>query len=226
MGKFGLGYGSECHLLRYMGRHRRALDLQVLQAVGRGQAIDWLDLNFAPKAKPMQDAELTALDFVDMPRLQAAWTAFWPRTGTPMNWDGVGWLVGDGPPELLLVEAKANIQEIKSSTGAKGAGRALIEQSLDTVKQALGVPPSADWTSGYYQAANRIAALWFLLERGIPARLANIYFVGDKGDPSRTCPTDAAGWKPALDAQSAHLALPKKHPLTGRIHSVFLDVAK
>ncbi len=226
MGKFGLGYGSECHLMRWMGRHRRAFDVHLLQALGSGSSIDWLDFDFAPKTKPMQDAELTALDFLDgRPQLQAAWAGFWPRTGTPINWDAVGWLTGSGPPELLLVEAKANLQELRSSTGSKGAGRALINASLDQVKQGLGVPASADWLNGYYQHANRIAVLWFLLQHGIPARLVNIYFVGDQGGTTRTCPTAASGWHTALDSRLRHLALPQKNQLARRIHTVFLDVA-
>lgn len=31
MGEMGMGYGSECHLLRYLGRHRRALDARILE---------------------------------------------------------------------------------------------------------------------------------------------------------------------------------------------------
>ena len=32
--EMGLGYGSECHLLRYLGRHRRRLDQIVKTSVG------------------------------------------------------------------------------------------------------------------------------------------------------------------------------------------------
>jgi hypothetical protein len=47
MGKMGYGYGSECHLLRWMGRHRKAFDVAVLSAIKReGSKIDWLDFNF------------------------------------------------------------------------------------------------------------------------------------------------------------------------------------
>jgi len=227
MGKFGLGYGSECHLMRWMGRHRRALDRTLLQAIGKGSAIDWLDFRFAPKKKPMQDAELTALDFLDgRPRLQAAWAGFWPHTGTPINWDAVGWLAGSGPPELLLIEAKAHTGELRTSTGSQGASRDLITASFDRVKQTLGAPPTADWLSGYYQAANRLAVLWFLLQEGLPAHLVNIYFVGDRGGRGNpNCPSDKKGWKKPLEDQAAHLGLPTRHPLAGRIHSVYLPVA-
>ena len=226
MGKFGLGYGSECHLLRYLGRHRRVLDLRVLEAVGHGQSVDWLDFDFAPQATPMQDAELVGLDFLDpLPKLRAAWAQFWPQTGSAMNWDGVAWLRGEGPPELLLVEAKANTGEIESSTGAKGAGRDLIGRSLGRVGQELGAPAGADWLTDYYQAANRIAVLWFLLEHGVPARLLNVYFVGDKRGSGRSCPMTPTEWKPALDAQSKHLGLPPGHPLESRMHTLYLPVA-
>ena len=229
MGNFGLGYGSECHLLRYLGRHRRVFDLRVLGATGHGRSIDWLDFDFAPNATPMQDAELTGLDFLaPAPAFRAAWAKFWPQTGKAMNWDAVGWLRGDGPPELVLVEAKAHLGELASSTGATGSGRALIEASLLQVSQALGSSAGANWSTGYYQAANRVAALWFLLQYGVSARLLNVYFVGDHGNAGsggRICPADDAGWKQALDAQSKHLGLPPGHPLESRIHSLYLPVA-
>ena len=83
----------------------------------------------------------------------------------------------------------------------------------------------ADWLTDYYQAANRIAVLWFLLEHGVPARLLNVYFVGDKRGSGRSCPMTPTEWKPALDAQSKHLGLPPGHPLESRMHTLYLPVA-
>ena len=47
MAHMGDGYGSECHLLRYLGRHRALRDWRVLACVG-GSAIEWLDFPFDP----------------------------------------------------------------------------------------------------------------------------------------------------------------------------------
>lgn len=45
MGEMGNGYGSECHLLRFMGRHRHLLDERILAVLG-GDSINWLDFGF------------------------------------------------------------------------------------------------------------------------------------------------------------------------------------
>ena len=51
-----------------------------------------------------------------------------------------------------------------------------------------------DWLGPLYQSANRIAHLYFLLERcGIPAWLVNVYFIND---PYR--PTALAEWEGAV----------------------------
>lgn len=47
MGKIGHGYGSEWHLLRYLGRHRNLLDNAVRDATRCGR-FDWLDFGFDP----------------------------------------------------------------------------------------------------------------------------------------------------------------------------------
>lgn len=71
--------------------------------------------------------------------------------------------------------------------------------------------------------ANRLGALWFLNQHGVKATLLDIYFCGDwraRGE----CPKDIAGWQQALDAQDRHIALPSQHPLSSRIHRMFLPV--
>jgi hypothetical protein len=45
MGRMGLGYGSEFHLLRYLGRHRRYLNRAIEDKFG-GRVLDWLDFSF------------------------------------------------------------------------------------------------------------------------------------------------------------------------------------
>jgi len=45
-GGFGNGYGSECHLLRYLGRHRDRLNAEVCRETG-GSDVRWLDFPFA-----------------------------------------------------------------------------------------------------------------------------------------------------------------------------------
>lgn len=107
MGKIGYGYGSEYHLLRFMGRHRRLLDQRVLASTG-GDSVEWLDFCFH-LAKPWLDAEIKGLDF--MPQGHAAleaWKDWWPKGSGIHNWDAVGRTQRGGSVEWLLVEAKAH----------------------------------------------------------------------------------------------------------------------
>lgn len=47
MAEMGAGYGSECHLLRYLGRHRNRFDYLIREKIG-AEAVRWLDFHFDP----------------------------------------------------------------------------------------------------------------------------------------------------------------------------------
>lgn len=220
----GCGYGSEWHLLRWMGRHRDQLDRHVLARVGNGaERIDWVDCGWSGGGSP--DAEVKGLDFLpqaDPARMR--WSSAWPQTGNVPNWDAVGRLHRGGTTEWLLVEAKAHIAELTSHCGAKPhGGRPKIEAFLDDAKQALGVPSGHDWLTGHYQLANRIAHLHFLQANGVPARLLLLYFTGDERK-GWNCPKVEQEWQPALQKAKAQLGLPPSHGLANRIHELFLPV--
>ena len=223
----GYGYGSEWHLLRWMGRHRQEFDRRVLAAIGLGEAqLDWLDCGWNRRAV-WPDAEIAGLDFLPAhDAVRARWTNLWPQTGNLPNWDAVGQVSkNDVPADWLLVEAKAHIGELKSDCKAKpNGGRPQISTFLDQAKQALGVPGSQDWLQGHYQSANRIANLHFLQQNGVSARLLFVYFTGDHR-PGWSCPIDQQAWQPALAKVKAHLGLPAGHPIQSRIHEVYLPVA-
>ncbi len=53
MGDMRFGYGSEWHLLRFLGRHRNYLNQQILKVMGSEGCcrIEWLDFNFSPTRK-------------------------------------------------------------------------------------------------------------------------------------------------------------------------------
>lgn len=224
MVRIGYGYGSECHLLRYLGRHREFLDKEIMRKVG-ASSVTWLDYHF-DSSQPWLDGERKGLDFLppDSPAVRK-WTEVWPQSGTPINWDAVGQVTIQNRKEWLLLEAKANLKELESSSHAKEAGgRRKIQDLLQATKQALGVPSESDWMNKYYQFCNRVAALHFLVENSEPAHLLFIYFLGDKEGTGRDCPQDEAGWKDALADQDSHVGLPESHPLSGRIHKLFLHV--
>ncbi len=75
LAEIGNGYGSECHMLRNLGRHRELLDFAVREAVGC-QAVRWRDLPFDRKSA-WKDGEWKGLDFLaaDSPA-RRTWTKF------------------------------------------------------------------------------------------------------------------------------------------------------
>ena len=230
MAKIGYGYGSECHLLRWMGRHRKLFDKKVADAVGRpGESIEWLDFKFAPNVewphKGWPDSEQKGLEFLyNQPGIKSKWESFWPTGSGIHNWDAVGWIGAEPHRELLLLEAKANVEEMKTYCKAESPKSILkIETAFEGVKQSLGTSTGADWMNGYYQAANRIATLHFLQQEGIPARLLFVYFLGDR-HLGRECPTTKEDWIPALEAQRIHLGLGADHYLADPIHELFLPI--
>jgi hypothetical protein len=81
MAQMGNGYGSECHLLRYMGRHRDQLDEVVLRQI-KANSIHWLDFHFDRQRK-WPDAEWEGLGFLpERTALRSAWRTSWPPGGT------------------------------------------------------------------------------------------------------------------------------------------------
>jgi len=218
--------GSEWHLLRYMGRHRQELDSAVQAAVGCQASVKWLDFGYG--AAKREDRELRGIGFLPsdvQASLSSAWKAFWPSTGNAQNWDAIAVLDQPSGPEYVLIEAKANTDEVISSCKAQSSkSKALISQSLAGVKQALEVPVNHDWLAAYYQYANRLAMLHFLNTHGVPARLVYIYFCGDKSRKSAICPADPQEWQPILQLQEEALGLPAKHGLSDRVHKLFIDL--
>jgi hypothetical protein len=130
---------------------------------------------------------------------------FWPRGGP--CWDALGVIEprhGGELPVVLLVEAKSHIPEMRSQ-GCQASERslAIIQRALDAAKQWSKAAPEADWTGPLYQAANRIAHLYFFRQQICrPCFLIHLYFVGGTYKP-----TSQAEWDQALDAAHQELGL-------------------
>src|SRR5258708_4570974 len=155
MAKMGYGYGSEWHLLRYLGYHRNELDKKIIESTG-GQRIEWLDSRFKQSNKPLQDdQEWERMDFIDDKAVQEKWQRFWPRTGTSQNWDAIGKLYFDGETHLLLVEAKAHLKELESQCGAGNNSKEIIRKAFADTRAWMGVDsPIEHWFNPYYQYCN------------------------------------------------------------------------
>jgi hypothetical protein len=229
----GNGYGSECHLLRYFGRHRCALDAEICREIG-ASLLRWLDCPFArtsgspdttKKKAPWPDAEWKALDFLPgMHPARVGWPEFWPTTGNTLNWDAVGIATVGGTEEYVLVEAKAHTGELKSACAAKDAGLSKIRNTFEDVKNYLGIGHEKDWLETYYQYCNRLAALTFLTRHEVPARLIMIYFTGDRRPDAYICPANMDEWKRPLADQAAWVGFPSDHHLKQRVHEIYLPI--
>jgi len=225
MSEIGYGYGSEWHLLRYLGYHRGALDAAVKCLMGDVREIEWFDFRFDPTRKYL-DAELKGVEFLmDDESAKQTWPDFWPTSGNPPNWDAVGLLtLTTNNLAWLLVEAKAHLNEIDSSCGAKNPGSvAMIDLALRQTKCACGVAEDRDWITRYYQYANRLAVLYHFNRHAPGARLLNIYFTGDH-NPNAECPQHPEQWRLALKARDSYLGLAGNSPLEARVYSLFLPV--
>lgn len=225
MGNIGHGYGSEWHLMRYLGRHRRLLNEKVCEATG-AELVDWLDFPFGTPDR-LYLAEHKGLEFLfgeAAANIKEKWEEFWPQTGNSQNWDAVGWLRKDTQPELLLVEAKCHEAELCSECGAKErGGLPLIVKSLDEAKSAFGASAGACWTKPYYQYCNRLAVLHFFHTNNVPARLLFVYFTGDKMDGC-ICPNSEPEWEGILEAMYDHIGVPWSVQHAHGVHKVFLPV--
>ena len=237
MSTIGLGYGSEWHLLRYIGYHQAELNRAVAAAVPGGTVVEWLDARFEADTAAIErdspgrlDREIEGFDFLPADqRLQLA--PAWPRTGSPPSWDAVARMDAAGEDCWLIVEAKSHLGEFRSACKAKsnavGIGREHILATFDRVQADLRITAGAEaWMAPYYQFCNRVAFLHLLDRMKIPTRLLLIYFVGDRFPPARaaSCPGTPEGWLAALAAMDAHTGWSAANSLAPRVHRLFLPV--
>ncbi|MFY4775174.1 hypothetical protein [Metabacillus sp. RGM 3146] len=104
----------------------------------------------------------------------------WARMGP--QWDGIAAVKGkDGRYGLLLIEAKAHVNEMNSAIRARDESKERIIKVLEEVKKYFGSNTELKiWIERYYQLSNRLAYLYLLNEKlGIPTWLVLINFEED-----------------------------------------------
>lgn len=235
MSRMEYGYGSEWHMLHWLGYHRNELNAVIENAIANGKAeasltarrmlvsatdksqITWLDMPWSGKPDDrMQNLDWQGVQFIDDASVQGAWGNFWPKSGGAQSWDAIGLRSTPEGHEWLLVEAKAHVGEMVSACKATHPGRKIICAALKETRQALGI--AADkaiedtWLRRYYQYANRLAALYFLRkiavnDKPIRARLIMVYFTGECMLPKRDCPGSAAQWDSPIEDMYRSLGL-------------------
>jgi hypothetical protein len=232
MGKMGCGYGSEWHLLRYLGYHREYLTLKALEATG-GKSIQWQDFRFlGENHQDKKDRELKGVEFIKNELIQNQWKSFWPQTANVQNWDLVGQVQYDDHYEWLLVEAKAHLDEIKSGCKAiKPSSMQTIRSVLKKTSKAFGCHSTdiEKWLKPYYQYANRLAVLYFLMKECKPpikSRLLFLYFYGDKRSDSMRCPQSEQEWQPSIDKVHKWLGIDENCELARQKSNLILPITR
>jgi hypothetical protein len=179
------------------------------------ERIDWVSPIASDGWAEYRDG--TFLERVGCGHLLSGLAHFWP-TGGP-QWDALG----RGPRDtVFLIEAKAHVSEMDSNCHASPGSRFLIQQSLSQAKTAYGAKPEADWLSGYYQYANRLAHLHFLRRSGVSAWLGFVYFLNDQ---DMSGPQTSTGWKQDLAVVYEHLGLASFGGIPGVV-DIFVDCHK
>ena len=253
MGTIGYSYGSEWHLLRLLGYHRDDLDRRIEEVVPGGRILRWLPARYetdaarvdrpplSPVFEPrsgkfihpprLLDAELEGIGFLPdetPPGVRQAWADYWPRRGKQQHWDAVGRIDVGGEVYWLLVEAKSHLKEVASECKAsERGGRSKIREAFRSTAAHMGVEAEAElWMAPYYQYANRLAVLSFLIGHGVKAKLLFIYFLGDRFPEGRAeiCPETEQGWASQLDAMERRIGWAPHNPLAPHVHKLFLPV--
>lgn len=232
MGKIGYGYGSECHLLRWMGRHRNSFDKAVSLTIridGNDKTIKWLDFGFNDRKSNWFGSEPTRLDFLEDENTRTKWK--WPKSGTQQNWDGVGYIESMNNPtqdlrkEIILLEAKAHVDEANTSCQAGIASLSKIKDIFHETARGLNIhnfnKVEHSWLHKYYQTANRLATYNYLKVSGYNPHLVFLYFINDQ-HKGKTCPSQVSEWEIVLSMQKKDMGIDDVF-INERVYNLFLD---
>ncbi|GMO27306.1 MAG: hypothetical protein Ta2B_07970 [Termitinemataceae bacterium] len=179
-----------------------------------------IDIKWVSPIKDDNFSEYRDADFLNLlginNNLKIPLNEFWPKNGP--QWDALG----NDNDTIFIVEAKANIPELKSpETKASGDSKILINKSLDSVKEYLNIDKNVNWTSTYYQYTNRIAHLYYLrVINNIKTYLIFIYFINDN---SVNGPKTIEEWKHEINNLHKDIGLVNDNKLSEYIIDVFID---
>lgn len=179
------------------------------------ESIEWLSPIRSDQYAEYYDGEF--LKRLGIKELAIPLHSFWPRSGP--RWDG---LARTSSRKFLLVEAKAYIEEgVDFGSKAGNDSRRKIAKALKQSKQAYGASAEANWELPFYQYANRLAHLHFLVSKNeIDAYLVFLYFANAPDVPS---PCSSEQWEGARRLTEKCLGL-GSHVYRDRIATVVIDV--
>jgi hypothetical protein len=222
MAEMKLGSGSEFQLLRFLGHHRHELEKIILQNANHNPALgydlDWLDFPKKRTGKSV-DGEHTGIDFLadDLKKkLSEKWNAYWPQTGNVPNWDAIIHCSSSVPnthlkDNWIIVEAKANLQELESDCEATSlSSKDKIAKALESTQKRFQINTQNSWFDKYYQLANRLAFINFMLDNGIECSLLNIYFINgwkDDAEQSQQNVQTVDEWQNKINDEYSYLGI-------------------
>jgi len=208
--------GSQWCLQVTVNRFRDVIDKKLRASLGLdvNDTIEWLSPLMHDSYAEYQDKEF--LDLLSVHLKDRSLESFWPRNGAV--WDG---LAKTDKGDIILVEAKSHISELKSSCKACPES---MDSIKDSIKETAGFYKSDspdNWLDGYYQYANRLAHLYLLRQlNGIPAWLVFVYFVNDY---TVAGPESVKEWQPAIADIHKHLGIDTER-LGPYVVDVFIDI--
>lgn len=182
----------------------------------QSQPIEWLSPLADDDYAEYQDQ--TFLDILGIKLTKRKLKDFWPSQGP--QWDVLGRIKNEA---YFLIEAKAHVSEIISSSQAKAASSvSFINKSLRETKNYLNLKPAFDLTKSFYQYSNRLAHLYLLrVLNNIPAYQVFVYFLNDHTHIR----TSREEWDGALQLMHSLLGT-HKHKLSKYVIDVFIDIEK
>lgn len=208
--------GSLKWIQRLINEKPHLLDTHISRqlSLSSGSKIEWIS-PVKPKFSEYRDADF--LKAVGHPELIENLKTFWPKNGP--QWDALG-VTSDGT--VILIEAKAHIAEILTTSGAKDPGSIkMIELAFSKVREDLKINTSHSWSAPFYQYANRIAHLHFLHNIcGIQAVLVFVHFLGDE---EMDGPRTKTEWQQVNGKVREYLGLTKSSILN-RVVDAFIDI--
>ena len=151
MAEIGYCYGSEYHLMRFLGHHRNDLEKEIKKQTSINGDFKWLDFPYDNNRLSL-DGEYKEIAFLkntsNYSEIKKKWIDYWPQTGSAQNWDAI-FRAGN---EHVLIEAKAHLVEMKQTCGATSAeSRSKIYFAFNQTRKFFNIESESDWLNNYYQ---------------------------------------------------------------------------
>jgi len=230
--KMKLWKGSEFQLLRFLGRHRNELDREILRNTNINPDLDynmdWQDFDYyIDTTFDAEPAGIYFIDYLELPDgVTEKWEEYWPQTGNMQNWDAViecRQVVPNSEKhdKWVIVEAKAHLNELESSSQAGTKSREIISKAFKETQERFGIKTQNSWFDMYYQLANRLAFINFMLSNNIEVSLLNIYFINGWPEDTTKNVVSKEVWEEKIKDEYDYLGINKN--AKKYISEIFID---